>query len=1067
MTKTIYHSQRGVGTWVRGIPLIASLVLTLLIQFTATTVRAQNRIMTGKVTSVEDNTPLPGVNVLIRGTSIGTTTDADGNYRLGIRDDNDVLVFSFIGFATEEIIAGSRSLLDVTMSQDITQLSEVVITALGISQEKKGLGYSVQEVKGKELVQTQRPNFLMSLQGRVAGLTMTPTSGLPGASASINLRGMSSIAGSNQPLIVVDGLVVNNSTFNQHALVSDLDNRFNDYQNRGGDLNPNDIESITVLKGPEASALYGQDGGSGVIVITTKKGSAGVGKISYDNAFSFQKVYLFPDVQRTYGRGTNGVIDAASLGYFGPKYADSTVFFDNKNSFFETGRSQNHNLVFEGGTEKVSYFLSTNYLDQKGTVPSSHFKRISIRLNSSAKISEKFNASTSFNYTYSNNIKPIRGEYGFLLGVLSWPSNDDMSSYLNPDGSRRWLTTSTNTEVDNPFFSINKNSNTDKINRIIGNVSLTYNPVLWLSFVSRVGTDVYSTIGNYFLHPQSYSGTTARFGGLITNGSIDNYTDNYRLINGTFLGTAKKDFNKFKTSLMLGYAFDDSRSEVNSLKGEQLLLKDFNSINNTTATTQRTKNTVNSKRVISTLGNFTLSYSDLAYLTVTGRNDWSSSLEKEFRSFFYPSVSFSFVFSELEAVQNFSALSFGKIRASYAEIGKDAPAYATRSRLDVRTSTGGGFAYGFFGGNLALKPERGEGYELGTEFKFFQNRIGVDFSVYKNDRFNQIVPGQRLSYATGFVLMTLNGGDFSNRGVELQLSGVPIEANNLKWDVLLNFTKSRTKILSVPAPTVVYEYYNSDTWMYGNARGSAFTSDIQRFFPTANLSFNQDGAGSATAIGGYSYLRNNNGDVLIDPASGLPLVNNNFLPIGDRNPDFMIGLTNSFTYMSLSLSFLLDIRKGGDVFNGNELYLFRNGLSKLELDRETPRVFNGVLRDGNENSTNPTRNTIQLLPYTLGSAYYNAFPESEFVEHDINWLRLRDITINYQVPSSLLSSQRAIKSAGLFITMTDVFLITNYTGADPGVNGTTPATGGSGAFGFDFGSLAPPRTISMGIRISL
>jgi hypothetical protein len=233
------------------------------------------------------------------------------------------------------------------------------------------------------------------------------------------------------------------------------------------------------------------------------------------------------------------------------------------------------------------------------------------------------------------------------------------------------------------------------------------------------------------------------------------------------------------------------------------------------------------------------------------------------------------------------------------------------------------------------------------------------------------------------------------------------------------------------------------------------------------LSFNQDGAGSATAIGGYSYLRNNNGDVLIDPASGLPLVNNNFLPIGDRNPDFMIGLTNSFTYKSLSLSFLLDIRKGGDVFNGNELYLFRNGLSKLELDRETPRVFNGVLRDGNENSTNPTRNTIQLLPYTLGSAYYNAFPESEFVEHDINWLRLRDITINYQVPSSLLSSQRAIKSAGLFITMTDVFLITNYTGADPGVNGTTPATGGSGAFGFDFGSLAPPRTISMGIRISL
>jgi hypothetical protein len=345
----------------------------------------------------------------------------------------------------------------------------------------------------------------------------------------------------------------------------------------------------------------------------------------------------------------------------------------------------------------------------------------------------------------------------------------------------------------------------------------------------------------------------------------------------------------------------------------------------------------------------------------------------------------------------------------------------------------------------------------------------LDVAWYKNDRISQIST-QRLSYGTGFIFGLLNGGQISVRGLEVQLTGSPLATSDFEWNVMLNFSKSKSKVIELPAE--VREYYNSDTWLYGGARGSAFPSNLQDFYSTAgfpyyNWNYLQRGLGSATAIGGVTYQRNENGDILINPANGLPLKTADYLPIGDRNPDFMIGLTNSFKYKNLNLSFLLDIRKGGDVFNGNEMYLFLNGLSRRSLDRETPVVIKGVLRDGLENSATPTQNTIQLNPYTMGSGYASAFAESDYIERDINWLRLRDITIAYVLPSKILSGQKVIKNASVFTTLTDLFMLTNYTGADPMVNGTNPATSGAGAFGFDFGSLSIPRSYTFGVKIGL
>jgi hypothetical protein len=563
-------------------------------------------------------------------------------------------------------------------------------------------------------------------------------------------------------------------------------------------------------------------------------------------------------------------------------------------------------------------------------------------------------------------------------------------------------------------------------------------------------------LGNYLQHPESNRG-------IVGKGFIENYNENGQLLTGNLLATVKKKFGDFNTSLMVGGDIFDNRYEVTSVYGEQLYLPDFNSINNTLPTTMRNKLTVTRKRIVSGFGKIDLSYKDIFYLTATGRNDISSTLPIVNNSFFYPAVSTSFIFSEIGGLKDaLPALSMGKLRAAYAQSGKDAPPYKVLAALTPQTTSGGGFAYGVFGGNEGLKPERGESFEFGFEMQFFNGRLGIDASRYTKTVSDQIV-SQRLSYGTGFILGLLNGGTFTNSGYELQLKGTPVKTKDFGWDIIANFTTLKTSVKNLPAD--VSEYYNSDTWLVGNARASAFVGNLSTYYPTFNLDNNQRGAGSATAIGGYSYLRNKRGDIMINPSSGLPVINTNFLPIGDRNPDFTVGLTNTFSYKNIRLSFLLDIRKGGDVFNGNEYFLFRNGLSKNSLDREKPVVFNGVLRDGKEDSDAPTKNNIQITPVTR-SDYFSAFAESDFVEKDINWLRLRDVTVSYSLPKALLQQTKLFQAASVFVTGTDLFLLTNYKGADPNVNGTTATSLGVGAAGFDFGTLAVPRGISFGVRVT-
>ena len=1044
-------------------------IMVLLIGFG---ISANAQQVTGIVTG-EDGQSLIGASILVKGTNTGTITDLDGKYSIAAKEGQD-LVFSMVGMESKTIKVGASKTIDVMLGGSVLLENVVITGALGIVQDKRKLSYSVQGVKGDEIQNTQRDDAFLALQGRIAGLTLTPTSGLAGGSTSINLRGVNSIGGSNQPLIVVDGLPISSGSFNQHTLYSDansvagnINNNRDEVSSRLGDINPNDIESITVLKGPEAAALYGNEGANGVILITTKKGKAGITRITYNNKFSMSKLHLFPEIQQIYGRGRNGAEYLNDPDYFGPEYADSVTLFNNTENFFQNGGSARHDLSFEGGSEIFTYRLSGSYLDSKGNIPTNTFNQFNLTANNEIKLTDWLKATSRFSFTQTKNVLPPGGADGYLLTTLRYPSDYDMRNYVTQEGLRTLTLPSANYGSDNPnaFFDVYKNKNSQNTNRSLANVSMTADLTSWWSFTGRWGLDFYTTLGNRFFHPQSNIG-------FARSGWIENYDNINRLLNTTMFTTLKKSFGDIGTTLIVGTSVDDKRNEVTSDYGEKLYLSDFNSINNTDPTTQRNRTTLYRTRLVGAFAKAEVNYNEWLIFNLTGRNDWSSTLPVANRSYFYPSAGLTINFTDIPSIKgNTGALNFGKIRASFARVGNPAPAYKIRSRLVSQSSTGGGFLYDFYGDNPALKPENVQSFEAGTELGFFDDRVMLDFAWYSKSITDQIVV-QRLSYGTGFIFGLLNGGDLITKGIDFQLSIKAIKNPNFKWNINANFTKYKTSVNNLPAN--VNEYYDSDTWVVGNARASVFApADLlaERFNkPGSNLFYsdlNSRGAGSATAIGGFSYLRNSNGDILINPSTGFPITNGNFLPIGERTPDFTVGLVNDFRlFNSFRLSFLFDIRVGGDIFNGNEMYLFQRGLSTSSLSRNDSIVIKGVLKDGNEETETPTENTKKVLPLSNELYYTSVVQPEEFVERDINWLRLRDVTFSYELPKSLLGRQNIIKEASVFINGTDLFLITNYTGADPYVSSTTPATGGAGGFGMDFGKTSLPRTFSAGLTVT-
>lgn len=1005
--------------------------------------RAPGGFVTGKVTSAEDGTPIPGASVVVKGTSRGTNTDASGNFRIQVSPGQQLRV-SFIGMQTRDVAVGNASTLNVQLAAEAGTLNEVVVTALGISTERRQLGYSVPELKGEDLANSQRDNFLNALQGRVAGLQVGTSSGMPGASSGVLIRGINSISGNNQPLYVVDGMPIDNRTAQNNQFVAggitgqSTENRNIDFSNRAQDINPNDIEKVTILKGPEAAALYGVEAANGAILITTKKGKAGQGRITYSGTYTLQKVGALPEVQRVYSQGNFGVSQNTSFNAFGPRYAENTTFYNNAENFLRDGTGQRHNISFDGGSDRYTYRLSAGYFNSQGVIPTTDYKRLNISLGGTAKITNKLSIESTLQYINTDNTKVSKGTNSFLLGLVSWPVNDNMADYLNPDGSRRKVTTASS-EIENPYFDVYKNKLRDKGNRAITNISLNYALTDWLNLTGRIGLDVYSTQYLFMYHPESN-----RSGGSI-GGAIDQATDNNRTLTGQYIFSANKKLDKLSLSGLVGQAIYDFNYNSLAARGEKFLDPNFVSINNTDPLTQKSRSFIRQRRLVGVFGSATVGYNDIAYLTVTGRNDWSSTFPKAYRSFFYPSASFSLIFTELIPQGKFrDVLSYAKLRASAAQVGKEAPEYSTTQAYESQGTTGGGFSYGFTAPNPELKPEKVNSYEIGTEMKFFKNRLGFDLAFYRTESRDQIIRDLRISYATGFILKVINGGRLWNQGVELAINAEPVRTGNFSWTTDLNFTKTNSRLTDLPPG--LPEFYSSDTWIFGNVRNGMRLN------------------GPLTTFTGNSYQRNAQGQILISPLSGLPLNETVWNIVGDRNPDFTVGFVNSFRYKSFGLSFVLDLRKGGDVYNATEAYMYNRGLSMKTLDRETPYIFRGVLKDGLENTATPTPNTIQVTPY-YNNTFYTALSDENFIERDVNWLRVKELTLRYTFAPTLLSRVKLFKTANLFLTGTDLLLLTNYTGGDPGVNGNNTATGGSGGQGIDFGNLPLPKVFNVGVNL--
>lgn len=1013
------------------------LMVLMGITLSAAQAVAQQKTVTGRVTD-ETGSPLQSVSVVIQGTRFGTMTNEAGRYTLRA-SVGQVLQFRYLGTQPQERTVGADSVINVEMHRTATTLNTVVITALGQTAAKRSIGTAQQTVSGTALAGTQREDFVNALQGRVAGVDVTSTSGVPGASTSITIRGVSSISSSNQPLMIIDGLPMDNTTLNTANLPSDaptaaqaFNNRGIDFTNRAQDINPEDIASITVLKGPEAAALYGIDAANGAIVITTKRGRSG-GGFEYNNSFRVEAVGRSPEIQHVYQPSESG---SSSFLYYGAPYPDTTKFYDNIAGFFQTGLTQKHNLSFSGAApdNHINYRISAGLTRQNGVVPGSDYDRVNVTGASQGQVTNWLNVDLSMMYSNDNNDQSFKGAGGPLLGLLAWPATDNAKVYLTPSGQRRDYPfpsgIKVTQEMDNPYLSVNKNKVNSKVNRILANVGLTIAPFSWGNLKTVLGTDAYTNQNFILRSPMSTWGMT--YGGILDQADVMTRNLNAQ----TLLNFNPYQITKgLSISGMLGHAVSDEKSVSDGMEGSQFLDPNFNSMNNTELKLNRTVTT--QRRLVSAFGQAVFDYNHYLYLTLQGRNDWTSTIPKGANSFFYPSITSSFVFSD--AFPSIGKHMTGKLRAAYAEVGRDAAPYSYRPSLEHQTTSFGGYSFGFWGPNPNLKPEFAHSYELGTELGFFDDRLGLDFTYYRKTTTNQIVQNIRGSYATGFILMNLNGADTRNQGVELTLRGTPTRTRDFTWDVQANFEHTTGKVLrlrdSLP------ESYQSDTWLYGNIRSGTMPGL------------------STMSITGRFYQRNKNGQLLIDPTTGLPIQSSNFIDAGyDRQPDFTIGLTNTFRYKRFTLDFLLDIRKGGDVFDATDHYLTVRGLSPITLDRNTPRVIPGVLRDGLQDTDNPTKNTIVVVPSNQVNYYLN-MSEEQFIEKNINWLRLRDITLSYQVP------QRFLKDASVFVTGTDLFLITNYTGMDPIVNGNTAAVGGAGGVGIDFGNFPIPRGVNFGLKM--
>lgn len=966
--------------------------------------------------------PLAGVTVSVIGKPVFVQTDQNGAYVINAAE-GERLRFTIVGYMQRELPVTSNT-LDVTMQQDDREIDEVVVTALGIERSRKNLTYSVQNISGDDMRQANQSNIINALQGHIAGAQISSSGGSPGLPSEIILRGSTTLSGDNQPLFIVDGIRVDNSS-------SDFT------VNRISDINPEDIDNLTVLKGAAAAALYGIDAASGAIVITTKKGKQGILQINGSYKSFAETLGRTPRQQGVYTVGTGGVYDASSSSSWGRQFRYDETVYNNIDRFFGTGLTQDINLNINGGSDRLQYYVSGNYRDAGSTIPNTYQEKISLLLKGTAKLSDKITLTTSANYMKNNIQEGLGGASsgGWINDMLTYPLAYDILAYEYPNGEPYYVYKEEEDDGRNalisPMWSVMNNPRNNDVDRIIVNGSVDYKPLDWITLSYRLGQD--------YSNSRYRTRVTPGTPGDYFEGRLTDSKGTTKIITSTFNSTFDRELSKdFRTTLILGFNSEYYENHTLSYTGVDFLVNDIYSPNVIEAENIRLTETLPRRQRYAVYGDFRLEYKNLLSLGITGRNDWSSTLPANSRSFYSPSYSGSFSYSELFNPNDW----YGKLRVSYARVGKDAPIYRTNTSLNQVQTVGGGFVVNATGGNANLRPELTSEFEVGTELSFFQRRLNIDVTHYVKKTEDMIMT-PRVPLPSGYVIMTFNLGSLRNRGWEMSVNAVPVKREGFVWNTTVNGWMNRSKMLEFAGDIVTFKYTNAQL----NA-GSAATT-----------------LGDAVlGIVGTDYQRTEEGYVIVG-SDGYPLIDGNEKNIGNREPNFNIGWMNNFSYKGFNLAFMWDFRFGGDVLNASRQRMMSTGTAyDIGVWRDKEFVFNGVVEQDDGSYVKNTTPVVMNYSYFANNYYQIG---TNFVEK-VNWARVRYITLGYSLPKKWYS-HLGIKNLGIELSAQNPFLITNYSGGDPEVNSAGPNAGGTGAstMGVDNGAIPLARTYSFGLNISL
>jgi TonB-linked SusC/RagA family outer membrane protein len=1047
------------------------LPLLLLACCFCTLVSAQTRNISGKVEASDDGLGLAGASIIFKGTNIGANADADGKFSVTIPGDG-ILVVSYVGFLIQEIPVGNKTQFDIKLEADTRQLAEVVVTAFGIEREKKALGYTVQEVKGSALTESRSTNVANALSGKIAGVRVQSNGG-PGSGSTIQIRGASSVSGNNQPLIVIDGVPMDQTASKAWG---------------GGisEVNPDNIKEMSVLKGPNAAALYGSRAANGVILITTKngQGTKGLG-VEVNSNITFERPWIKPNFQNTYGGGNgyrtwynNGwsgsITDPAEIAQYrsvydsryplsgsegtdeswgapmdgrlvrqwwtGDEVAPLTPQPNNWEEYWQTGRTITNSVALSGGNDKGFFRLGLSRVDQKGIMYYNDFHRNNFRINSGYNLTKNLSITLSGEYIKSgSNHKGYNSGQEFIWSHrhVSWEQLRHYEDYTavhnqpaNDTDPPNWQ----HTFFLNPYFSQRNLTNGNEKDRLLGNIALNYKILPSLTLMVRSGTDYWSDTRI------NVSNFNRIRNGVRTPGRFSEEVLRSQETNSDFILTYTKEVAKdFGMNIQFGGIKRTNYSKRNYFYVGEMVVDGLYNAGNSVPSQNTIESNITKSETQSLFGTANFSWRNSVFLDLTARNDWSSTLPSNARSYFYPSASLSAVVTELINVKS-DILTFGKVRASYAQVGNDATPYQLAQSFSTSGSWNGSvakFAESIQIANSNLKPEITTGLELGADIRLFRGKVGLDFTYYDQTTRDQIL-GVEISKASGYHTRILNAGKITNKGIEVSITGTPVKLpNGFSWDVSLNYSRNRNKVIELAEGLTTYTL--------ATQRGMSSEARVGQAYGT---------------FYGVAFKKSPDGQIIYD-ANGLPVTVAN-QTLGNIQPDWIGGISNSLNYKGITLSFLIDARIGGDIYDeGTGTARWTGQYAETALGREE-----GVIGKGVREITNPDK-SISYIPndiiVTANQLYGYSNPRNyhESAIFDASYVKLREVSLGYSFSNTLLKRVK-IQSAKLSLVGRNVWMIFKNT---PHIDPEIDSKGGN-AQGFGYGELPSSRSVGMNLSLS-